>query len=100
MNAKNLERDGYRPVKHGRLLEEGDAVGPRRHPIPGGNHVSCDLRDGCVDVVHQRRRRNAATQVDRSGDQSDDQVNEPAFTCKNACVVELDVACIRHLFIH
>ena len=100
MNAKNLERDGYRPVKHGGFFEEGDAIGARRHPIAGRDHVSCDLCHGPVDVVHQRRRRNAATQVDRSGDQSDDQVSEPALTCKNACVFELDVACIRHLFIH
>ncbi len=100
MNTKNRERDGNRPVKHRRFLEEGDAVGARRHPVAGGKHVSCDLRYGPVDIVHQERRRNSATQVDRSSDQGNDQVNEPAFTCKNACVVELDVACIRHLFIH
>ena len=65
-------------------------------PLSRGNY----RLHGRINVVHQRRRRHATTQVDRSGNQGNDQVYEPAFTCKNACVVAFDDACIRHLFIH
>jgi len=55
---------------------------------------------GRIDIVHQRRRRHATTQVDRSRQPGQRSGIGASFTCKNACVVAFDDACIRHLFIH
>jgi hypothetical protein len=60
------ERDG--PVEERRLFEIGDAVEASGYPIAGDEHVARDLRLHGVNVVHERRRRNDATHIDRSGE--------------------------------
>ena len=69
MHAENFvgERDG--PIDERRLFEIGDAVEARGYPIAGDEHVARDLRLHGVNVVHERRRRNDAADINRSGEE-------------------------------
>jgi hypothetical protein len=50
------------------------------------------LRLNRVDVIHQRRRRYAAAQVDGPGDGQNGQINAPALACKEVSSVADDAA--------
>ncbi len=68
-NAEDLIGEGDGPVNERGLFEIRHAVEARCHPIAGGKHVAGDLSLHGVDIVHERRRRDDAAQVDGGGEQ-------------------------------
>ena len=73
--AENLVGDGNQPVNQRRFFEINNAVDARRDPIARGQHIAGDLRLHGVHIVHQRRRGENATQINRRGHQGDSQVD-------------------------
>ena len=67
MDAEYFISDRDHPVDERRFFEIGDSIQARRNPVTGTEHVSRDLRLHRIDVVHQRRRRQNAAEIDRRG---------------------------------
>src|ERR1700722_5770069 len=79
MHSENLVENGNQPIDERSFFEAGDAVQAHRHPIAGSEHGPADLPMHSVYIIHERRRRNDAAQVDRSRNEQDDQVQVPVF---------------------
>ena len=69
VNAEEPVGAGDHPVEERGLFKVGDSIEARGHPVAGGEHIAGDLRLHRVDVVHQRRRREDAAEVDRRGEE-------------------------------
>ena len=92
MDPEDGERTGNEPVVERRFFQIRHTVEARRDPIPGLKHVTGDLCLDGINVVHQRRRRNDASQVDGSGDEQNGQVDAPALACNKIFGVADDAA--------
>ena len=71
---KIAERAGHDPVDQRRFFEICDAVQAGGDPIAALEHVACDLRLNCVDIVHQVRRTDDQGQKDAAGNQKNKKI--------------------------
>ena len=72
MDAEYLIGNRDHPIDKRRFLEIGHSIEARRNPVTGVEHISSDLRLHRIDVVHERRRREDTTEVDRSCEKYND----------------------------
>ena len=72
MDAEYLIGGRDHPIDERRFFEISHSIEARRNPITGTEHISSDLRLNRIDVVHKRRRRQDAAQIDRRSEKYND----------------------------
>ena len=63
LHTKYLVGSSNVPEHEGRFFKKGEAIHASRHPVAGGKHVSGDLRNDGVRIVHQGRRRDNTADI-------------------------------------
>jgi len=78
-DVKHFVEAGDEPVEQGSFFEIGDAVEAHGDEVMGGEHGASHLSVDGVDVVHEGRRGDHAAEVDGSGEEEDEEIDEVAF---------------------